>query len=737
MSARQPKREQLFFSRDESWLRFNGRVLQEAEDPHNPLLERVKFLAITASNLDEFVEIRVAGVMQRIEDGYNEIGPDGLTPEQTFERDTAELRTFVESQYRCWNDSLRPALHAAGVRVLDYKDLAGEQLEYATDFYQREVDPLLTPVTIDPAHPFPRVLNKALCLALLLRSKRKRAAGSVLGVVTVPRALPRLVPVPSEGSFDYLFLHELIEAHAARMYRGYEVLGTAAFRVTRNSNLYLQEEEARSVLESVRAELHNRRKGDAVRLEVEQRADPEIIDRLRMNFELDESQVVRTDGPVNLSRVMTLYTDTPRPDLKYPPFVPRELRMNRRSANIFEEIQHHDILLHHPYDSYEGVVSFIEAAAEDPAVLSMKQTLYRTSADSPMFTALIEAAQSKEVTVVVELMARFDEASNIRWARNLEDAGVQVFHGILGLKTHCKLALMVRRDEDGVTRRYAHLGTGNYNPNTAKFYTDISLLTCNTAITSSIQAVFNYLTAHSESDDYSPLLVAPLTLAEQSIQMIRREAEHARKGRPAHIIAKMNSLLEKSIVEALYEASQAGVEIDLIVRGICSLRPGVKGLSERIRVRSLVGRFLEHSRIFYFANGGDETIYCGSADWMPRNLFERCEVLFPIHDPQLRARLKNEILAAYLADTAKTRMLESNGDYRRARGGAAKAPFSAQDFFMQLAEGRITADQIPPPVETHEPTAPKRIASKSQARKKTQPAGVRTAAGDALATPAS
>lgn len=721
MSARQPKREQLFFSRDESWLRFNGRVLQEAEDLRNPLLERVKFLAITASNLDEFVEIRVAGVMQRVEDGYTEIGPDGLTPEQTFDRDTAELRTFVESQYRCWNKSLRPALHAAGIRVLDYKDISEEQLEYASGFYQREVDPLLTPVTIDPAHPFPRVLNKALCLALLLRSKRKRAAGTVLGVVTVPRALPRLVPVPSsDGNHDYIFLHELIEAHAARMYRGYDVVATAAFRVTRNSNLYLQEEEARSVLESVRAELHNRRKGDAVRLEVEQWADPEIVDRLRMNFEVDESQVVRTDGPVNLSRVMTLYSDTPRPDLKYPPFVPRELRLNRNSANIFDEIRRRDILLHHPYDSYDGVVSFIEAAAEDPAVLSMKQTLYRTSEDSPMFTALIEAAQSKEVTVVVELMARFDEASNIRWARNLEDAGVQVFHGIVGLKTHCKLALMVRHDEDGVTRRYAHLGTGNYNPNTAKFYTDISLLTCDPAITASMQAVFNYLTAHSESDDYSPLLVAPLTLAEQSIQMIRREAEHARRGRPARIVAKMNSLLEKSIVEALYEASQAGVEIDLIVRGICSLRPGVKGISERIRVRSLVGRFLEHSRIFYFANGGDETIYCGSADWMPRNLFERCEVLFPINDPQLRTRLKTEILAAYLADTVKTRILEPNGDYRRARSEGGRAPFSAQDFFMQLAEGRVTAEQIPPPVEVHTTkTATKRPVRKPRSRKKT------------------
>jgi polyphosphate kinase len=715
MAARLPTREQLFFSRDESWLRFNGRVLQEAEDASNPLLERVKFLAITASNLDEFVEIRVAGVMQRIEDGHNEAGPDGLTPEQTFERDTAELRNFVESQYRCWNRKLRPALHAAGIRVLDCAQLNEAQRQHTVEFYQREVDPLLTPITIDPAHPFPRVLNKALCLALLLRSKRKSAAAAVLGVVTVPRALPRLVPVPSEsGTIDYIFLHELIETQAARMYRGYEVLSAAAFRVTRNSNLYLQEEETRSLLESVRTELHNRRKGDAVRLEIEQGADPDIIDRLRSNFELDEAQVVRTEGPVNLSRLMTLYSDTPRPDLKYPPFAPRELRLNRHSATIFDEIRRRDILLHHPYDSYDGVVQFIEAAADDPAVVSMKQTLYRTSADSAMFGALIEAAQTKEVTVVVELMARFDEASNIRWARNLEDAGVQVFHGIVGLKTHCKLALMVRRDEDGVTRRYGHLATGNYNPNTARFYTDLSLLTCDTAITASMQAVFNYLTAHSESDDYSPLLVAPLTLAEGTIQMIRREAEHARAGRPARIIAKMNSLLEKGVVEALYEASQAGVEVDLIVRGICSLRPGVRGLSEHIRVRSLVGRFLEHSRIFFFANGGEEEIYCGSADWMPRNLLERCEVLFPVKDAQLRARLRNEILPAYLADTAKTRMLEPDGDYRRARrqagekaaakaqadkGTAEKGGFSAQDFFIQLAEGRTSVEAIPPPVE--------------------------------------
>ncbi len=699
MATLRNKRHNLFIGRDESWLSFNRRVLEEAQDKENPLLERVKFLAITASNLDEFVEIRVAGGMQRIEDGYKEPGFDGLTPQETLDVVMEDMHQFVMDQYRCWTDDLRPALYRSGVRVLEWGQIDEAAREHAMLYYQREVDPLLTPITIDPAHPFPRVLNKALCLALLLRRKRRGAgtASPALGVLTVPRALPRFVLVPSSsGTWDFIFLQDLIEHNAAAMYRGYQILSRAAFRVTRNSNLYLQEEESRSLLDSVRSELHNRRKGDAVRLEIEQDADPEIVDRLSMNFELDESQIFRTNGPVNLSRLINLYTDTPRPDLKYPPFAPRELRLNRRSEDLFEELRRHDLLLHHPFDSYDAVVNFIQLGARDPNVVSMKQTLYRTSSDSPMFQALIEAAQSKEVTVVVELMARFDEASNIRWARNLEDAGVQVFHGIVGLKTHCKLALLVRRDHDGVTRSYAHLGTGNYNPETARFYTDISLLTADPQITSSVHSVFNYLTAHSESDDYAPLLVAPLTLAESFIRMIHREAEHAAAGRPAHIIAKVNSLLEQGIIEALYDASKAGVEIDLIVRGICSLRPGLPGISERIRVRSVVGRFLEHSRIFFFANGGAEEIYCGSADWMPRNLFERCEVVFPIRDAQLCARIKNEILAAYLADNSKARMETASGAYVHLHPTTGK-PFSAQDFFIRLAEGRDAADNIPPP----------------------------------------
>ncbi|MGC1363859.1 MAG: polyphosphate kinase 1 [Silvibacterium sp.] len=709
MTRSQSHKQSRFIGRDQSWLDFNRRVLEEAQDTTNPLLERVKFLAITASNLDEFVEIRIASILQRIEDGYSETDDDGVTLEQSLAAINRNMHAFVAAQYDCWNQQLLPALRSAGVRVLTWDTMDDAAREAATAFYQREVDPLLTPITIDPAHPFPRVLNKALCIALLLRHKRKGSAGPVLGVVTIPRAVPRLVRLPStSGTHDYVFLHDLIERNAAGMYRGYEILSKAAFRVTRNSNLYFQEEESRTLLETVRGELHNRRKGDAVRLEIEKSADAEIVDRLRINFELDDSQVFGTDGPVNLSRLMNLYSDTPRPDLKYQPFVPRELRLNRKSADLFEELRHRDILLHHPYDSYDGVVSFIEAAAQDPNVVSIKQTLYRTSADSTIFNALTEASQSKEVTVVVELTARFDEASNIRWARDLEDSGVQVFHGIVGLKTHCKLALLVRRDPDGVTRRYGHLGTGNYNPVTARFYTDLSLLTADPEITASMHAVFNYLTAHSESGDYSPLLVAPLTLAENLIRLIHRETEHADAGRPAHIIAKMNSLLEPGIVEALYAASRAGVEVDLIVRGICSLRPGVKGMSENIRVHSIVGRFLEHSRIFYFMNGGQGDIYCGSADWMPRNLFERCEVVFPIRDAQISARIRNEILAALLADQLKTRVLNASGVYQRISKPDTQRGqplFSAQDFFIQVAEGKASQENIPPATARKLPSA--------------------------------
>src|SRR6202046_47698 len=642
---------QYYLNRDTSWLAFNRRVLEEAEDEGNPLLERVKFLAISASNLDEFFEVRVAAMVQQIEDGFNEAGPDGLT--LTAKRDLLNelLHDFVDDQYDCWNARLRPALAQNGIRVLGLHELDAQGLRFVNEYCEKELDPLLTPVTVDPAHPFPRVINKALCLGFLLR-RRRRSALTYTGVVAVPRALPRLVRLPSDGTVDFIFLADLVAHHAVNMYHGYDVVSSAPFRVTRNSNLYLQEEEARSLLESVRAELHNRRKGDAVRMEIEADADPEIIERLRTVFELDPWQVFPVNGPVNLSRLFNIYEQTPRPDLKYRAFSPRELRLTAKSQNLFEELRRHDVLLHHPYDSYDAVVSFIESAAEDEHVLSIKQTLYRTNEHSLIVPSLMDAASRKEVTAVVELKARFDEASNIRWARDLEDAGVQVFHGLVGLKTHCKLSLLVRRDPDGV-RSYAHIGTGNYNATTARIYTDLSLFTANPEITRAVHDVFSFLTAYAENPSYDPLLVAPLALADKCIALLDREAEHARLGRPARIIAKINASLAKNVVQALYRASQAGVEIDLIVRGICALRPGVRGLSDRIKVRSIVGRFLEHSRIYYFGNAGEEEIYMGSADWMPRNLYERGEGLGPRRDEFMRERVRREILDSYLADNRK------------------------------------------------------------------------------------
>jgi polyphosphate kinase len=689
--ARKPAANR-YFHRDESWLHFNERVLEEAADPTNPLLERVKFLAITASNLDEFIEIRLAGELQRMEEDEGlPQRPDegGFTPEERLMRIRERLHHFADAQDACWNDQILPALKAAKIHLRSWKQLTEDERQFAERFYNDQVDPLLTPVTIDPSHPFPRVLNKALCLALLLRHKRKpigsARASTSLGVITVPRSLPRLIALPERpGSRDFLLLDELIEAHADRMFRGYDVLSRGSFRVTRNSNLYMEEEESRSVLESVRSELHNRRKGDAVRLQIDASASDEIVERLRVNFELEPWQVFRTTALVNLSRLMNLYSLVKQPELKFPEFTGQEHKPQAKTQDIFEELRQRDIMLHHPFESYSTVESFIAAGAKDPLVISMKQTLYRTSADSAIFRALTEAAQSKDVTVVVELMARFDEASNIRWARDLEDAGVQVYHGVFGLKTHCKLALLVRSDPDGVVRRYAHLGTGNYNPDTARFYTDISLMTSRPEITEAVQRVFRYLTAdwETEGDAYKPLLVAPITLAKDLLHLFEREAVNARAGKPARIVAKMNGLLDQPVIEALYAASNAGVQIDLIIRGMCALRPGVPGMSEHIRVRSVVGRFLEHSRIFWFANGGNDEVYAGSPDWMSRNLYERCEVVFPIYDPDFARRAREEILGAYLRDDRKARLLQPDGTYiRQTYEGRG---FNAQEWLMEL-----------------------------------------------------
>ncbi len=728
----------LFFNRDDSWLRFNGRVLEEAQDTSNPLLERVKFLAITASNLDEFIEVRVAGVLQRIEDGSQQRSrqaDDGMSEQDRLDTLADHLHRFNREQYACWTRNIIPSLRAERIELLQWEDLDEAALQHVNHFFEREVDPLLTPVTVDPSQPFPRILNKALCIGLLIRRKRgdarNGAFGGTLGVVTVPRSLPRLIRLPApEGVSRFLFLHELIQAHVPRMFPGYEMLARSPFRVTRNSNLYLQEEESRSLLESVRAELHNRRRGDVVRLEISAGADEELIDQLRVNFQLDRWQVFRVDEPINLTRVMELYGAVDRPDLKFPKFTGREFKPpagpDGQPQSLFETLKQTDVLLHHPFDSFRTVERFIETATEDERVVSIKQTLYRTSADSPLFQALLDAAPTTDVTVVVELMARFDEDSNIRWARTLEDAGVQVFHGIAGLKTHAKLALLVRKDPDGVTRRYAHLGTGNYNSVTARFYTDISLLTADEAITGAVQQVFNYLTADASHEDFRPLLVAPITLATDLIHLIEREAEHARAGRPARIIAKMNALLDGKTIHALYAASQAGVEIDLIIRGMCALRPGVRRLSERIRVRSIVGRLLEHSRIFWFANGSSEAadkaaetedrseVFCGSADWMSRNLYERCEAVFPVLHPDARKRLRGEILEAYLSDTVKVRLLQEDGEYTRPPRGPH--PVQAQVRLMELAlnEPSVAGQDV----KLAAPPAPGKAAKKATAARK-------------------
>src|SRR5579863_9636215 len=676
-----------YLNRHVEWLEFNRRVLEEARDIGNPLLERVKFLAITANNLDEFVEIRVSSFLQRIEHGSNDISPDGLTTEQELDKISAAMHVFVRDQYKCWNDELLPALAKQNIKVTSTGELDPKALKFTKSFYDRRVYPMLTPVTVDPSHPFPHVINKALCIAFLLHKRRNGNGKAYFGVLTVPRTLPRLLRVPTEdGLIHYGFLQDIISTYASKLYRGYEIIASSAFRVTRNSNLYLEQEESRSLLEAIDSQVAQRRKGDAVRLEFEEGAHPDIVERLVSTFELDESLVFRVRGPVNLQRLFHLYDETPRPDLKYPPFVPRQVQIGHDADSFFETLRRQDVLLHHPYDSYDPVVNFLQTAAHDPRVLSIKQTLYRTNSDSPIARALLEAAGKKEVTVVVELKASFDEATNIRWARSFEDAGVQVFHGVVGLKTHAKLMLIVRQDLDGKIRRYAHLGTGNYNPSTARFYTDFSLFTCDEAITGSVNDVFNFLTAYAEQPDYKPLFVAPRDLAKNCIALIDREARNAKRGKPSRIIAKVNALVDPPVIQALYRASQAGVEIDLIVRGQCALVPGLRGISSHIRVRSIVGRFLEHSRIFYFENGGEPEIYLGSADWMQRNLHERVEVLFPLKDPALKQRIIGEVLSAYLEDTRTARVLGADGRFTRPRHGRNGHGVSVQEKLTHAAQ---------------------------------------------------
>ena len=676
---------ELYINRELSWLDFNRRVLEEAQDGNNELLERVKFLAIVANNLDEFFEVRVAGLLQLHEAGAGRTGPDLLTPEEQLSDISDKAHQLVTSQYHCWNDELLPELAEEGILLWDCEQLDGVHLDFVQDYWRLELEPILTPVVVDPAHPFPRVINKALCIGALLESKRQ----SALGVVTVPRVLPRILRLPDigDGRIHFVTLAEIVDFHINELFRGYHVRSSSSLRATRNSELYVNEEEADNLLEEMAEQLKNRRKGDTVRLEIESGAPDRLVSLLKEQFELDDDLIFHVDGPVNLNRVMTIYSEVQRPDLKQQPFTPAEQNMPKEPESFFERVRSRDILLHHPYDSFSTVIDFVNMAARDPKVLALKQTLYRTGEDSPVVQGLIDAAErGKEVTALVELKARFDEASNIEQARRLEESGVHVIYGVMGLKTHCKLSMLLRRDDDGL-RRYAHLGTGNYNPSTARVYTDLGMITSREDITADVAEVFNLLTTRSRETSFRKLLVAPSTLMKGLLHRIDREIGFAKKGKSAAIVAKMNGLMDPKVIQGLYRASQAGVQIDLIVRGICCLRPGLPGVSENIRVYSIIGRFLEHSRVFYFCNGGKSELWAGSADWMNRNLRGRVEVVFPIEDKKLKERMYNEVLGLALIDRTKNRLLCSDGQYIRLDPDEEHPEFCVQEALMEIANG--------------------------------------------------
>lgn len=653
-----------FLNRELSWLEFNQRVLNEALDPRTPLLERVKFFCIVSSNLDEFFEVRVAGLKQQIESDVVERSVDGRTATETFREVVKRVHRMVERQYVCWREELVPALAANGIRFLELDRLDGEDRRWVERYYHLEVRPVLTPLAIDPAHPFPQLLNKSLNMIVQLEMAKGPERLRHLAVVQVPRVLPRLVRLPREDSrLDYVFLGKLIGHYLADLFPGTKILGYWTFRVTRNSELYIDEEEIANLLKAVEREVHNRRKGDAVRLEVETGCPAEIVNALLGTLHLDPEDRYVLDGPLNPGRLMTIYEGDHSPELRDPPFVAPVAEALRGETDLFAAIRERDILLHHPYDSFSSVIDFLEQAANDPNVLAIKQTLYRTGGDTRIVGALMKAVENgKQVTTVVELRARFDEANNIEWSRKLEANGVHVVYGLVGYKIHSKITLIVRRDPDGI-RRYLHLGTGNYNPSTARLYTDLGLLTCRPDFGEDATNLFNLLTGICQFQGTRKFLVAPFDLHRRMLERIERETVNARQGLPARIFAKMNSLVDPEIIEALYRASQAGVEIDLVVRGICCLRPQLAGISDRIRVRSIVGRFLEHSRVFYFENACQPEIYLGSADWMPRNFFRRIELVFPIEDGLLRERLCRELRDLQLADNVKARHMRPDGSY--------------------------------------------------------------------------
>jgi polyphosphate kinase len=679
-----------FINRELSWLEFNQRVLNEALDSSNPLLERVKFFCIVSSNLDEFFEVRVAGIKQQIESDVVARSIDGLTATEIFRAITKRVRQMVDQQYACWRNDLRPALAKHGIKFLTVADLSAKDRAYVEEYYRAQVRPVLTPLAIDPAHPFPQLLNKSLNMMVQLEMTRDGETLKHLAVVQVPRVLPRLVKLPREKSTEYVFLGNMIGYFLGDLFPGTSILGYWHFRVTRNSELYIDEEEVGNLLKAVENELHNRRKGDAVRLEVEKDTPDSICDTLLSHLRLTRDDLYVIDGPINATRLMSIYEGDHSPELRDTPFVAPLAPAFRDQPDMFAVIRERDVLLHHPYENFDSVAQFLERASEDPRVLAIKQTLYRTGGDPRIIGALMNAVRNgKQVTAVVELRARFDEANNIIWAGKLEEAGVHVVWGLVGYKIHAKMTLIVRRDED-IIRRYLHIGTGNYNPNTARLYTDVGLMTARPDLAEDATNLFNLLTGICQFQGARKLLVAPFELHSRMLTLIRRETAHAKKNLPARIIAKMNSLVDPEIILALYEASQAGVKIDLIVRGICCLRPGVKNLSDNINVRSIVDRFLEHSRIFYFENGCQPEVYVGSADWMPRNFFRRIEVVFPVDDGALRDRLINEILAVALADNVRASILQPNGSYKPAAQKRGVPLNRSQAMFIDLAMEKTT-----------------------------------------------
>jgi polyphosphate kinase len=687
----QPSNESHFFNRELSWLEFNRRVLDEALEQQHPLLERVKFLSIFSTNLDEFFMIRVAGMKQQVAAHVTALTIDGMTPAEQLSAIRRVVSEHLTIQRNCWLDDLKPKLQEQGIHVLDYENLNEEQREFCKNHFEQNIFPVLTPLAFDMSHPFPHISNLSINLAVVINDPEE---GERFARVKVPAVLPRLIPIPlgddaqsnqipPERRRCFVWLDQVIAEHIGSLFPGHEVVETHAFRIIRNADMEIQEEEAADLLRTIQQSVRQRRFGASVRISVEQNMPKRIRDLLLANLKLTPNDLYEVRGPLGLADLMQL-TQIDRPDLKDAPFypqVPTVLRYARTSAELFAAIRQQDILLHHPYDSFQPLVEMIEAAAEDRDVLAIKQTLYRVGSNSPIVKALMHAReQDKQVTVLVELKARFDEENNITWARALERAGVHVVYGLVGLKTHAKLALVVRRESDGI-RRYVHLGTGNYNATTARIYTDLGLLTCRPEIGADASDLFNFLTGYSRQREYRRLLVAPVSLRQGLERLIRREIVHAQQGRLAHLVFKFNALVDPSMIELLYLASQAGVKIDLIVRGICCLRPGVPGLSENISVRSIVGRFLEHSRVYSFANGGNLEVYLGSADLMQRNLDRRVETLFPIEDAAMAAHIRNDLLEAYLQDTARARILQPDGSYVRARPNDGAAPFDCQANF--------------------------------------------------------